>query len=84
MVRPLKPPDERPVLVFNTEVRLYAFEPELLAYFAQYRPGQYATAIKRAIRAALCGGGLELGGLLPPPIAATADEDADDFADFVS
>ena len=57
MARPLKPPDERPVLVFNTEVRIYVFEPELLAYFTQYQPRQYATAIKRPIRAALSGGG---------------------------
>ncbi len=83
MARPLKPPDERPVLVFNTEVRLYAFEPELLAYFAQYQPRQYATAIKRAIRAALSGGGHDLQGRLELPIEVD-DDDADDFGDFVS
>ena len=84
MARPLKPTDERPVQIIGPEIRLYGSEPELLAFFAQYKPGQYATAIKRAIRAALNGGGLELGGRLTPPIATTADEDEDDFADFVS
>ena len=83
MARPRKPPDERPVLVFNTEVRIYAFEPELLAYFAQYQPGQYATAIKRAIRAALSGGGHDLQGRLGLPIEVD-DDDTDDFGDFVS
>ena len=84
MARPLKPPDERPIRIIGPEIRLYATEPELLTFFAQYKPRQYATAIKRAIRVALNGGGLELGGLLAPPIATTDDEDVDDFADFVS
>ena len=84
MARPLKPPDERPVQIIGPEIRLYGSEPELLAFFAQYKPRQYATAIKRAIRAALNGGGLELGGRVALPNAATADEDEDNFADFVS
>ena len=84
MARPLKPPDERPVRIIGPVIRLYGSEPELLAFFAQYKPRQYATAIKRAIRAALGSGGLELGGLLTQPIAVSADDDEDNFADFVS
>lgn len=48
MARPPKAPEERPVLVFHAEVRVYPWEPELLAYFGQFKPGQYATAIKRS------------------------------------
>jgi hypothetical protein len=83
MTRPVKPLDEQPVLVFNTEVRIYASEPDLQAYFQQFKPGQYATAIKRAVRAALSGGGLELGGQFVLPTAADDDDD-DDFSEFVS
>ena len=83
MARPVKPLTEQPVQIIGAEIRLYESEPDLRAFFAQYKPGQYATAIKRAIRAALSGGGLELGGQFTLPVAADEDED-DGFADFVS
>lgn len=83
MARPVKSPEEKPVLTFNTEVRVYASEPEIAAYFARYKPGQYAIAIKRAVRAAVNGGGLEQGGQVT--ISAEIDDDViDDFGDFVS
>jgi hypothetical protein len=83
MARPPKSPEEQPVLVFHAEVRLYASEPELLAYFRQFKPGQYATAIKRLARVALQGGDHTLLGALPhtPAIFETGDDD--DLDDFV-
>ena len=83
MARPAKSPEEQPVLMFNTTVRVYANEPEIAAYFAQFKPGQYSIAIKRAVRAALSGGGLGQGS----QVAASDkvdDDDIGDFSDFVS
>lgn len=83
MARPAKPSAEQPVQIIGAEIRLYESEPDLLAFFAQYKSRQYATAIKRAIRAALSGGGLEMGGQFALPVTADDDED-DGFDDFVS
>lgn len=83
MARPPKAPEERPALVFHAEVRVYPSEPELLAYFGQFKPGQYATAIKRLARVALQGGdNVLLGAALYPP-ALTDDDNADDLDEFV-
>ena len=79
MGRPPKTPEEQPVLVIKTAVRVYATEPELLAYFRQYKPGQYATAIKRAVRAGLLGGEAALLGGFNLPSAAEEPDDLDDF-----
>jgi hypothetical protein len=83
MARPPKSPEERPALVFHAEVRLYASEPELLAYFSQFKPGQYATAIKRLARVALQGGDHALLGTLSHSLAASAMDVDDDLDDFV-
>ena len=83
MARPPKSPEERPALVFHAEVRLYASEPELLAYFSQFKPGQYATAIKRLARVALQGGDHALLGALSHSLAASAMDVDDDLEDFV-
>jgi len=84
VARKPKPPDEQPVMVIGAEIRLYPWEPELIKYFQQFKPGQYATAIKRAVRAALSGGELALGGLSrPSPGSAAADEEVADFDEFV-
>ncbi len=80
MARPPKSPAERPALVFHAEVRLYASEPELLAYFSQFKPGQYATAIKRLARVALEGGD---HALLGAQSHAPAEAEVDDLDDFV-
>ena len=80
MARPPNPPEEQPVLVIKTAVRVYASEPELLAYFRQYKPGQYVTAIKRAMRAGLLGGEAALSGSFTLPVA---EDDVDDLDDFV-
>lgn len=80
MARPPNPPEEQPVLVIKTAVRVYASEPELLAYFRQYKPGQYATAIKRAVRAGLLGGESALSGGFNLP---EGEDDVDDLDDFV-
>ena len=80
MARPPNPPEEQPVLVIKTAVRVYASEPELLAYFRQYKPGQYATAIKRAVRAGLLGGETALLAGLDLP---EEEADVDDLDDFV-
>ena len=80
MARPPNSPEEQPVLVIKTAVRVYASEPELLAYFRQYKPGQYATAIKRAVRAGLLGGETALLGGLDLP---EGEADVDDLDDFV-
>ena len=83
MARPPKSPEEQPALVFHAEVRVYASEPELLAYFQQFKPGQYAIAIKRLARAALQGGDHVLwGATLHAPTAIEAEE-ADDLDEFV-
>ena len=79
MARPAKSPAERPALVFHAEVRLYASEPELLAYFSQFKPGQYATAIKRLARVALQGGDHMLLGTQSHAPAEAEDDDLDDF-----
>jgi len=79
MARPPKTPDEQPVLVIKTAVRVYATEPELLAYFRQYKPGQYATAIKRAVRAGLLGGETALLSGLNLPVIEDEPDDLDDF-----
>ncbi len=79
MARPPKTPEEQPVLVIKTAVRVYATEPELLAYFRQYKPGQYATAIKRAVRAGLLGGETTLLGGLNLPVIEDEPDDLDDF-----
>ena len=78
MARQRKPPDERPVMIISAEIRLYPWEPELVAYFQQFKPGQYATAIKRAVRVALSGGDLALGVpvLTGAPEESEADPDA--------
>ncbi len=83
MARPPKPPEEQPALVFHAEVRVYASEPELLAYFTQFRPGQYATAIKRLARVALQGGDQALLGAVLHAQTITEVETADDLDDFV-
>jgi hypothetical protein len=75
-------PQDQPVLVIDTEIRLYQWEPELLAYFHQFKRGQYATAIKRAVRVALNGG--DLGLNLPASGGAKDSEaDPDDLNGFV-
>jgi hypothetical protein len=79
MARPPNPPEEQPVLVIKTAVRVYANEPELLAYFRQYKPGQYATAIKRAVRAGLLGGESALAGGFNLPMEEADGDDLDDF-----
>ncbi len=79
MARPPKTLEEQPVLVIKTAVRVYATEPELLAYFRQYKPGQYATAIKRAVRAGLLGGETALLGGLNLPVIEDEPDDLDDF-----
>ena len=79
MARPPNPPEEQPVLVIKTAVRVYASEPELLAYFQQYKPGQYATAIKRAMRAGLLGGEAALSGSFSLPVIEDEPDDLDDF-----
>ncbi len=82
MARPKKRSEELPVLKFHTIVRVYANEPEIAAYFAQFKPGQYASAIKRAVRVAMTGGGLNTGGQISLP--GVADEEDDDVASFLS
>lgn len=79
MARPPKTLEEQPVLVIKTAVRVYATEPELLAYFRQYKPGQYATAIKRAVRAGLLGSETALLGELNLPVIEDEPDDLDDF-----
>ena len=79
MARPPKTLEEQPVLVIKTAVRVYATEPELLAYFSQYKPGQYATAIKRAVRAGLLGGETALLSGLNLPMIEDEPDDLDDF-----
>ena len=83
VARKPKTADERPTAIIRAEIRVYTWEPELAAYFAQFQPRQHAAAIKRAIRAALTGGELGLGGHLAITLVAEDDDD-DDFADFVS
>lgn len=83
MARPTQKPEEQPVLIINTKVRIYASEPDIAAYFAQFKPGQYPIAIKRAVRAALSGGGL--GFSVQSVVVDDADDDdLGDFSDFVS
>ena len=79
MARPPKTLEEQPVLVIKTAVRVYATEPELLAYFRQYKPGQYATAIKRAVRAGLLGGETALLDGLNLQVIEDEPDDLDDF-----
>lgn len=83
MGRKAKAAAEQPNVIVRAEVRLYAWEPELAEYFRQFAPRQYAAAIKRAVRAALSGGGLGLGAKLALPVADDADDD-DFFSAFVS
>jgi hypothetical protein len=85
MPRPPKCSADLPVLVFNTEIRIYASEPDLLAYFQQFRPRQYATAVKLLARAALSGGGLSVGS--SPALSGhrlNEFDDHDGLDDFVS
>ena len=80
MARKPNPPQDQPVLIIGAEIRLYAWETELLAYFGQFKPRQYATAIKRAVRAGLLGGETGLIAASIGPVAAEEDEaDLDDF-----
>ena len=82
MARKRNSPQDQPVLVIDTEIRLYQWEPELLAYFQQFKRRQYATAIKRAVRVAVSGGDLALS--LPGPAGARpAEADPDDLDGFV-
>lgn len=75
--RPPAAPADRPVRILRPEIRLYQHEPELIAYFDQFPVRSQPTAIKRAIRAAISGGGLGLGA---QPIAAVDDTlDLDEF-----
>ena len=81
MARKPNPPQDQPVLIIGAEIRLYAWETELLAYFGQFKPRQYATAIKRAVRAGLLGGET---ALISTPIGPTVDdEDETDLDDFI-
>ena len=49
--RPPLPKDQRPIRI-ETALRLYpGRDDELIAYFAAFKPGQYATAIKCALLA---------------------------------
>jgi len=82
MARKPNRPDDQPVLVIGAEIRLYRWEPELIDYFRQFKPGQYATAIKRAVRAALGGGHLALNVPLPGA-PQEAEGDPDDLDGFV-
>lgn len=83
MARPPKSSAEQPALVFHAEVRVYASEPELLAYFRQFKPGLYATAIKRLARVALQGSDQSLLGALSHETAISNAEDTDELDDFV-
>ena len=81
MARKPNPPQDQPVLIIGAEIRLYAWETELLAYFGQFKPRQYATAIKRAVRAGLLGGET---ALIATSIGPTVDdEDETDLDDFI-
>ena len=81
MARKPNPPQDQPVLIIGAEIRLYAWETELLAYFGQFKPRQYATAIKRAVRAGLLGGET---ALIAASIGPTVDdEDETDLDDFI-
>ena len=80
--RPHKKREEQPILTIHAEIRVYADEAEIAAYFAQYKPGQYAAAIKRAVRVAMTGGGLNIGGQTVLP--GEADEEDEDIASFFS
>ena len=81
MARKPNPPQDQPVLIIGAEIRLYAWEPELLDYFRQFKPRQYATAIKRAVRAGLLGGDTTLISTSIKP--TVDDEDESDLDDFV-
>ena len=82
MARKRNSPQDQPVLVIDTEIRLYQWEPELLAYFQQFKRRQYATAIKRAVRVAVSGGDLALS--FPGSAGARpAEADPDDLDGFV-
>ena len=70
-------------MVLHAHLRVYASEPELLAYFRQFKPGQYATAIKRLARVALQGSDQTLLGTLPHSLTTVETEEADDLDDFV-
>jgi hypothetical protein len=81
VARKPNPPQDQPVLIIGAEIRLYAWEPELLDYFSQFKPRQYATAIKRAVRTGLLGGDTTL---ISTSIRPTVDdEDESDLDDFV-
>ena len=82
MARKRNSPQDQPVLVIDTEIRLYQWEPELLAYFQQFKRRQYATAIKRAVRVAVSGGDVAL--TLPGAAGARpAEAEPDDLDGFV-
>lgn len=82
--RPRQKTEEQPVLTFHAEIRVYASEPEILAYLKQFKPGQYASALKRAVRVAMTGGGLNLGGQMSLPQDEDDEDAASLFSDFVS
>lgn len=72
--RPPAAPADRPLRILRPEIRLYAADADIVAYFAQFPARSQPAAIKRAIRAALNGGGLGLGS---KPIATADDNDTD-------
>jgi len=82
VARKPNPPQDQPVLIIGAEIRLYAWETELLAYFGQFKPRQYATAIKRAVRAGLLGGDTALIAASSGPVADD-DKDEADLDDFI-
>ena len=74
--RPPLPKDQRPIRI-ETALRLYpGRDDELIAYFAAFKPGQYATAIKRALLAGALVG-------LPASSSAPADDQIE-WDEFVS
>lgn len=81
--RPAAPAD-RPVLILRPEIRLYEADGDLRIYFAGFPPRQIGSAIKRAVRAALSGGGLGLGSR--PSISDSDDgnDDGNDLDDFIA
>ena len=74
--RPPLPKDQRPIRI-ETALRLYpGRDDELIAYFAAFKPGQYATAIKRALLA---------GALVGLPTSSSAPvDDQIEWDEFVS